>query len=98
MAEASNNQDALGLLSAALNAQDGASESRHLTQLYTLFQTQPGNLAILLPSLVSLVPRAKEALKRWIADVLDLAFCRATLSSEGRNARESHHLASPREW
>ncbi|PWN29078.1 hypothetical protein BDZ90DRAFT_238127 [Jaminaea rosea] len=90
MAEASNNQDALGLLSAALNAQDGASESRHLTQLYTLFQTQPGNLAILLPSLVSLVPRAKEALKRWIADVLDLAFCRATLSSEGRNALAIH--------
>lgn len=80
--------DALGLLSAALNAPDPATEAQNLRLLYDLFQRQPGNLPILLPSLVSLVPRSNSAVKKWIADVLDLTFCRPTLSPEGRSARE----------
>lgn len=80
--------DALGLLSAALNAADSTAEAHNLRLLYDLFQQQPGNLPILLPSLVSLVPRSSPTVKRWIADVLDLTFCRPTLSSEGRSARE----------
>jgi symplekin len=80
--------DALGLLSAALNAADSTAEAHNLRLLYDLFRQQPGNLPILLPSLVSLVPRSSPSVKRWIAEVLDLAFCRPTLSSEGRSARE----------
>lgn len=80
--------DALGLLSAALHAPDAEVETQNLSQLFHLFQSQPGNIPILLPSLVSLVPRAKDSLKKWIADVLDLTFCRSTFSSEGRAARE----------
>ncbi|CAO1637075.1 unnamed protein product [Parajaminaea phylloscopi] len=82
--------DALGLLSAALSAPDLTTESHNLAQLFQLFQSQPGNIPIILPSLVSLVPRAKPSLVKWIADVLDLAFCRSTFSSEGRAALSIH--------
>lgn len=80
----SNDNDALGLFSSALHASDPQTEATNLQKLYALFQSQPANLPILLPTLVSLVSRAKPTLKKWIADVLDLTFCRLTISSEGR--------------
>lgn len=82
--------DALSLFSSALHASDPKVEAENLQQLYTLFQTQPANLPILLPTLVGLVARAKPTLKKWIADVLDLTFCRLTISTEGRAALSIH--------
>lgn len=83
-----NSNDALGLLSAALSASDAASEAKHLRELYNVLAAQPGNVPILFPSILSLLSRANEPMRKWIADVMDLAFCRPTLSIEGRAARE----------
>lgn len=80
--------DALGLLSAALSASDPKVEARHLRQLYDLFQSQPGNIAPLFPSLFPLMGRASEQTKKWIVDVMDLIFCKPTLSPAGRAACE----------
>lgn len=86
----SSSEDALSLFSSALHATDPATETNNLQKLYTLFQSQPANLTILLPTLVGLVPRAKPTLKRYIADVLDLTFCRLTISTEGRASLAVH--------
>ncbi|UZJ52231.1 hypothetical protein CBS101457_001551 [Exobasidium rhododendri] len=76
--------DALSLLTAALSASDVSTEAAHLTMLYRVFQSQPGNLQPLFPSLVTLLSRAGESLKKWIVDVIDLAFCRPTLGPQGK--------------
>lgn len=81
----SESPDALSLLSAALSAQDAATETDSLRQLLTLFQQQPGNLPPLFPSLVSMLGRSSETLKRWIVDVIDLTFCKPSLGPQGRS-------------
>ncbi|KAJ1025131.1 hypothetical protein NDA16_002637 [Ustilago loliicola] len=76
------NTDALGLLSAALNSSDKNDEAQHLSELYNLLKVQPGNIPILLPSLISLLPKASTSLRAWIAQVMDLAFCRPALAQD----------------
>lgn len=76
------NTDALGLLSAALNSSDKNDEAQHLSELYNLLKVQPGNIPILLPSLISLLPKASTSLRTWIAQVMDLAFCRPALAQD----------------
>ncbi|CAO1637381.1 unnamed protein product [Sympodiomycopsis kandeliae] len=92
MASSSASQeDALTLFSTALNASSSKeTESTSLKKLITLFQTQPSNLSILLPTLVQILPRSKPSIKSWIVDVLDLTFCRWTVSVEGRNILSVH--------
>lgn len=80
--------NALSLLSSALSAQDAETESRSLRQLLDLFQSQPGNLPPLFPTLVEMLGRANETLKKWIVDVIDLTFCKTTLSPQGRSNRK----------
>ncbi|PWZ00387.1 hypothetical protein BCV70DRAFT_160633 [Testicularia cyperi] len=89
-AAAPSDTDALGLLSAALNSASKEDESQHLTQLYSLLKRQPGNIPILLPSLISLLPKASSSIRTWIADVMDLAFCRPSLSLDTRNTLAIH--------
>lgn len=84
------NTDALGLLSAALNSSDKQSEARHLSELYNLLKVQPGNIPILLPSLISLLPKASTSLRTWIALVMDLAFCRPALSQDTKATLAIH--------
>lgn len=84
------NTDALGLLSAALNSHDKQQEARHLSELYNLLKAQPGNVPILLPSLISLLPKASTSLRTWIAQVMDLAFCRPSLSQDTKATLASH--------
>ncbi|SJX64804.1 related to Symplekin [Sporisorium reilianum f. sp. reilianum] len=84
------NTDALGLLSAALNSSDKQNEARHLNELYNLLKVQPGNIPILLPSLISLLPKASTSLRTWIALVMDLAFCRPALSQDTKATLAIH--------
>ena len=84
------NTDALGLLSAALNSSDKQTEARHLNELYNLLKVQPGNIPILLPSLISLLPKASTSLRTWIALVMDLAFCRPALSQDTKATLAVH--------
>lgn len=84
------NTDALGLLSAALNSSDKQDEARHLSELYDLLKVQPGNIPILLPSLISLLPKASTSLRTWIAQVMDLAFCRPALSQDTKATLAVH--------
>ncbi len=84
------NTDALGLLSAALNSADKQDEARHLAELYHLLRVQPGNIPILLPSLISLLPKASTSLRTWIAQVMDLAFCRPALSQDTKSTLAVH--------
>ncbi|KAJ9474503.1 Pre-tRNA-processing protein PTA1 [Pseudozyma hubeiensis] len=84
------NTDALGLLSAALNSSDKHDEARHLSELYNLLKVQPGNIPILLPSLISLLPKASSSLRTWIAQVMDLAFCRPALSQDTKATLAVH--------
>ncbi|GAC98080.1 cleavage/polyadenylation specificity factor [Pseudozyma hubeiensis SY62] len=84
------NTDALGLLSAALNSSDKHDEARHLSELYNLLKVQPGNIPILLPSLISLLPKASTSLRTWIAQVMDLAFCRPALSQDTKATLAVH--------
>ncbi|TKY88669.1 hypothetical protein EX895_002300 [Sporisorium graminicola] len=84
------NTDALGLLSAALNSPDKQNEAHHLNELYNLLQVQPGNIPILLPSLISLLPKASTSLRAWIALVMDLAFCRPALSQDTKATLAIH--------
>ncbi|SPO30932.1 related to Symplekin [Ustilago trichophora] len=84
------NTDALGLLSAALNSSDKQDEARHLSELYDLLKVQPGNIPILLPSLISLLPKAGTSLRTWIAQVMDLAFCRPALSQDTKATLAIH--------
>ena len=84
------NTDALGLLSAALNSSDKQDEARHLSELYDLLKIQPGNIPILLPSLISLLPKAGSSLRTWIAQVMDLAFCRPALSQDTKATLAVH--------
>ncbi|EST09306.1 Symplekin C-terminal [Kalmanozyma brasiliensis GHG001] len=84
------NTDALGLLSAALNSSNKQDEARHLDELYHLLKVQPGNIPILLPSLISLLPKASTSLRTWIAQVMDLAFCRPALSQDTKATLAVH--------
>lgn len=84
------NTDALGLLSAALNSSDKQDEARHLSELHNLLKLQPGNIPILLPSLISLLPKASTSLRTWIAQVMDLAFCRPALSQDTKATLAVH--------
>lgn len=84
------NTDALGLLSAALNSLDKKDEERHLSELYNLLKVQPGNIPILLPSLISLLPKSGSSLRLWIAQVMDLAFCRPALSQDTKATLAVH--------
>ena len=87
---APSNTDALGLLSAALNSADKQVEARHLSELYDLLKVQPGNIPILLPSLISLLAKASTSLRTWIAQVMDLAFCRPALSQDTKASLALH--------
>ncbi|EPQ28470.1 uncharacterized protein PFL1_03773 [Pseudozyma flocculosa PF-1] len=82
--------DALGLLSAALSARTPDAESKALSELYSVLKSQPGNIPILLPSLVGLLSRAGPSLKSWIAEVIDLTFCRPILSPDAKHALSVH--------
>ncbi|KAJ1042382.1 hypothetical protein NDA11_002419 [Ustilago hordei] len=84
------NTDALGLLSAALNSSDKNEEAQHLSELYNLLKVQPGNIPILLPSLISLLPKASTSLRTWIAQVMDLAFCRPALAQDTKANLATH--------
>ncbi|KDN53383.1 hypothetical protein K437DRAFT_241987 [Tilletiaria anomala UBC 951] len=79
-------QDALALFSSALSAPNADVESRMLGELYALFESQPSNLPILFPSIVPLLDRARETLRKWIVDVMDLAFCKGVINIETRNS------------
>ncbi|PWN49146.1 hypothetical protein IE53DRAFT_160920 [Violaceomyces palustris] len=89
MASPSSN-DVLGLLSAALSAKDPLDEGKYLLELYNLLKTQPGNIPILFPSLVSLLPRVQPTFKVWISQVMDLAFCRPLLGPEAKSNLAPH--------
>jgi symplekin len=93
----SSSPDALSLLTAALSATDAATESINLQMLYKVFQSQPGNLPPLFPTLVTLLNRAGENLKKWIVDVIDLTFCRPTLGPQGKASCELWTLTYQRE-
>lgn len=80
--------DTLALLSAAISATDEATETSNLKALYKVFQTQPGSLPPLFPTLVTLLDRAGEGLKKWIVDVIDLAFCKPTLGPQSKASCE----------
>ncbi|KAN0062486.1 hypothetical protein ACQY0O_005017 [Thecaphora frezii] len=86
----SSSTDALGLLSAALSARNPDDESKALSELYAVLKSQPGNIPILLPSLIGLLSRAGPSLKRWIADVIDLTFCRPLLSPDAKHSLSVH--------
>ena len=80
--------DALSLLTAAISASDEATETHNLRMLYTVFQTQPGNITPLFPTLITLLGRAGDNLRKWIVDYIDLAFCRPTLGPQGKASCE----------
>ncbi|PWN33950.1 uncharacterized protein FA14DRAFT_161557 [Meira miltonrushii] len=86
--------DALALLGAALQAQDAKTEERNLRQLFTLFQSQPGNIPPLFPSLLSILHKASPSLKKWIVEVIDLTFCKPTLGPQARSSL-AYHMPEP---
>lgn len=86
--------DALALLGAALQAQDAKTEERNLRQLFTLFQSQPGNIPPLFPSLLSILHKASPSLKKWIVEVIDLTFCKPILGPQARSSL-AYHMPEP---
>ncbi|MCO5590039.1 hypothetical protein L7F22_044008 [Adiantum nelumboides] len=95
MADSQSQQpDALALLGAALQAQDAKTEERNLRQLFTLFQSQPGNIPPLFPSLLSILHKASPSLKKWIVEVIDLTFCKPTLGPQARSSL-AYHMPEP---
>lgn len=90
----SEQPDALALLGAALQAQDAKTEERNLRHLYNLFQTQPGNIPPLFPSLLSILHKASPSLKKWIVEVIDLTFCKPVLGPQARSSL-AYHMPEP---
>ncbi len=78
-------QDALSLFSSALSASSPEVEEAKLQDLYAVFESQPSNLPILFPSIVPLLDRARPAMRRWVVQVMDLAFCKGVINIETRN-------------
>lgn len=97
-------QDALSLFSQALSAPNSEVEKQTFADLYAVFESQPQNLPILLPSIVPLLERTGggaygyhrsspnapggENLRRFIIQTMDLAFCRGLLSFQTRDTRK----------
>jgi symplekin len=84
----SSSTDALSLLTAAVSASDPEVEAESLRMLYKVFQTEPHNLPLLFPTLISVIDRASDTLRQWIVDVIDLTFCKPTLGSQTKASCE----------
>lgn len=97
MADTAAPSDALSLFTAALQAQDAATEQRKLQQLLDIFQQQPGNIPPLFATLVPMLHGSSQTFKKWIVDVIDLTFCKPTLGPQARNNRtwSAHLIRTP---
>lgn len=95
----SNANDCLALLSKAVSSPDPVDRKRLLGRLIKVLETSPGFLPILYGTFMGMLggPVGSEgAVRRWVADLMELAVCRGIVGPDQRMQRRpfpSHHQA-----